>query len=152
MHFVILMQKNKPQNISKQVQKGHICSPSFTLGWRSYYKKMTKWEKAEPIVFGDLRRLRDLGAFGKTKQNQSKQNQITYRQPLPKVCIQKFHGQDEDQFWIFWALFVQFRLGIMHQEGFWELWILGFFGSKSLNLEVWKIWGMDVETAPYLRK
>ncbi len=40
----------------------------------------------------------------------------------------------------------------MHQEGFGELWSLGFFRSKSLKLEVWKIWGMDVEMAPYLRK
>ncbi len=33
----------------------------------------------------------------------------------------------------------------MHQEGFQELWILGVFRSKSLNLEMQKIWGMDVE-------
>ena len=29
---------------------------------------------------------------------------------------------------------------------------LGFTKSKSLNFEVWKIWGMDVEMALYLRK
>ncbi len=76
---------------------------------------------SNPQIFGDLRRLRDLGAFGKSEQNQSKQNQVTYRQGLPKVCVQQFHSQDEDQFWIFWALSVQFGLGIMCQEGFWEL-------------------------------
>ncbi len=80
-------------------------------------------------------------------------NKINHlRQPLQKVCIQQFHGQDKDQFWNFWALLVQFGLGIMHQEGFCKLWILGFLRSKSSNLEVWKIWVMDVEMDLYLRK
>ncbi len=60
---------------------------------------------------------------------------------------------NEHQFCIFWALLVQFGLGkFMCKEGFQELWILGFFRSKRLTLEMWKIWGMDVEMAPYLRK
>ncbi len=63
-----------------------------------------------------------------------------------------YSSQDEDHFWIFWALLVQFGFGIMHQEGFWELLILGFLRSKSSNLEVWKIWGTDVKMALYLKK
>ncbi len=40
------------------------------------------------------------------------------RQGLPKVCVHLFHSQNKDQCWIFWALLVQFRLGIVCQEGF----------------------------------
>ncbi len=77
----------------------------------------------------------NLGAFGKSEQNQRKPNQITYRQPSPKVCVHLFHCQDEDQFWIF-VLF-QFNLGWGRcQEGFWEVQILGFLRSKSSNLKV----------------
>ncbi len=57
--------------------------------------------------------LHNLGAFGKSEPNWCEPNQSTYRQGLPKVCVQQFHSQDEDQFRIFWAIFVQFRLGIM---------------------------------------
>ncbi len=28
----------------------------------------------------------------------------------------------------------------------------GVLQVKSSNLEVWKVWGMDIEIAPYLRK
>ena len=35
---------------------------------------------------GDLRRLRDLGAFGKSEWNPSKQNQITYGQSFLCIC------------------------------------------------------------------
>ncbi len=93
---------------------------------------------------GDLRRLWDLRAFGKSEWNRSKQNQITYRQPSPKVCVQQFHGQDEDQFRIFWAFLVQFGLGIMLKEGICEVWIFRSMRSNISNLEVWKIWGMYV--------
>ncbi len=96
--------------------------------------------------------LGDLGAFGKSEPNWCEPNQITYRQGLPKVCVQQFHGQDEDQFEVFWALLVYFGLGIVCQEGLGELYILGFFQSKSSNLEVQKIWGIDVKMALYLRK
>ena len=53
---------------------------------------------------------------------------------------------------IFWAVLVQFGLGIMCWEGFWEVQIFGFFRPKSSNLEELKIQGMDVEMALYLRK
>ncbi len=106
------------------------------------------WES----FLGDLRSWSDLWAFGKSEQNWSKWNQITYRQRLPKVCLQQFHGQDEDWFGIFWALLVHFRLGIMRKEGICQIWIFGFLRSKRSNLEVRKIWGVDVEMAPYLRK
>ncbi len=42
--------------------------------------------------------LRDLGS---NEPNWCKPNQSTYRQHLPKVCVQQFHGQDEDWFGIF---------------------------------------------------
>ena len=45
-----------------------------------------------------------MGAFGKSEPNRCEPHQITYRQGLPKVCVQQFHGQDEDQFEVFWAL------------------------------------------------
>ncbi len=45
------------------------------------------------------------------------------------------------------GLLVQFGFRIMCQERIWEVYILGFFWSKSSNLEVQKIWGMDVDIA-----
>ncbi len=101
---------------------------------------------------GDLRWVEWFGSFWKSEPNQCEPNQSTYRQRLPEVCLHLFHCQDEDWFRIFWALLVQFGLGKVHQEGFGELWILGFFRSISSNLEVQKIWGMDVEMSPYPRK
>ncbi len=80
----------------------------------------------------------DLWAFGKSERNRSKQNQITYRKGLPKVCLQQFYGQDEDWFGIFWALLVHFGLGIMREEGICQIWMFGFLRSKRSNLEVWK--------------
>ncbi len=73
-------------------------------------------------------------------------------QGQPKVCVQQFHGQDEDRFGILQAVLVQFGLGIMCQEEFGEVLILGFFRSKSSDLEEPKIWGMDVEMGSNLRK
>ncbi len=55
--------------------------------------------------------------MGSSESNWCKPNQSTYRQHLPKVCVQQFDGQDEDQFGIFWALLVHFGLGIMYEEG-----------------------------------
>ena len=80
--------------------------------------------------------LRDLGS---SEPNQCKPNQSTFRQHLPKVYVQQFHGQDEDWFGIFWALLVHFRLGIIHKKGICQVRIFGFMRSKSSNLEVWTI-------------
>ncbi len=93
--------------------------------------------------------LRDLGS---NEPNWCKPNQSTYRQHLPKVCVQQFDSQDEDQFGIFWALLVNFGLGIMHEEGICQIWILGFLRSKRSNLEVWKKWGVNVKMSLYLRR
>ncbi len=71
-------------------------------------------------------------------------NQSTYRQHLPKVCLQHFHGQDEDWFRIFRTLLVHFWLGTMCEEGICQIWIFGFLRSKRSNLEVQKKWGVDV--------
>ncbi len=71
-------------------------------------------------------------------------NQSTYRQHLPKVCLQHFHGQDEDWFRILRTLLVHFGLGIMCEEGICQIWIFGFLRSKGSILEVQKKWGMDV--------
>ncbi len=57
-----------------------------------------------------------------------------------KRCVHLFHGQDEDQFWIFWALLVHFGLGMMWQEGFWEIQILEFFWSKSSKQRKYQVW------------
>ncbi len=38
----------------------------------------------------------------------------------------------------------------MLKEGIYEVQIFGFMRSKSSNLEVWKIWGVDVEMALFL--
>ena len=101
--------------------------------------------------FGDLMRLRIercLKKRPKSKQPKSKH----LRQHLPKVCVHLFHGQEEDQFEIFWDCLVQFRLEIMCQEGFWEVQIFGFFWSESSNLEGPKLLGVDVETGLKIRK
>ncbi len=45
------------------------------------------------------------------------------------------NSQNEDQCWIFWALLVLFRLGIVHQEGFVaraRFTLLGFLGLSLL--------------------
>ncbi len=68
--------------------------------------------------------------------NRCEPNRSTYRQHLPKVCLQHFHGQDEDWFGIFGAHLVLFGLGIMHEEGIYQIWIFGFLRSKRSNLEV----------------
>ena len=57
------------------------------------------------VIWGGLR---DLGS---SEPNRSKPSQSTYRQGLWKVHVYLFHGQDEDQFEVFWALLVQFGLG-----------------------------------------
>ncbi len=57
-----------------------------------------------------------MGGFGKSEPNQCEPNQITCRQGFPKVCVQQFHGQDEDQLRIFQASLVQFGMGIMLKE------------------------------------
>ncbi len=90
--------------------------------------------------------------LGSNVPNWCKPNQSTQRQHLPKVCVQQFHGQDEDWFRVFWALLVHFGLGIMSKEGIYQIWILGFLRSKRSNLEVWKKWGVDVEMSLYLRR
>ncbi len=92
------------------------------------------------------------GHFWESNQNQSNQNQSTYRQGSWKVCVQQFHGQNEDWFRIFWALLVQFGLEIMCKEGFWEVLFFGFVGSNSSNLEGPKIYFVDAEMGSYLRK
>ncbi len=92
----------------------------------------------------------DLWAFVKGERNRSAQNQITYRLGLPKVCVHLPHHQNGHRFRIFWDLLVLFGLGIMLEEGICEVWILGFMRSKSSNLEVQIIWGIDVEMGPYL--
>ncbi len=38
----------------------------------------------------------------------------------------------------------------MLEEGICEIGIFEFMRSKSSNLEVQKIWGMDIEMGPYL--
>ncbi len=98
------------------------------------------------VIWGGLR---DLGS---NEPNWCKPNQSTYRQHLPKVCVQKFHGQDEDWFGIFWALVVYFGLGIMRKEGICQIWNFVFLRSKSSNLEVQTKWGIDVEISLYLRR
>ncbi len=40
--------------------------------------------------------LRWVARFGLNEPNGCEPNQSTYRQGLPKVCVQQFHGQDED--------------------------------------------------------
>ncbi len=77
---------------------------------------------------------------------------VTYRQPLPNVCQQQFHGQDEDRFRIFWDNLVEIRLRIMREEGFCEVRIFRFLRSESSILEVPKMWGRGVEMSPYLRR
>ncbi len=39
----------------------------------------------------------------------------------PTGRVFQFHSQDEDQFGIFWAILVQFGLGIMLKEGICEV-------------------------------
>ncbi len=74
--------------------------------------------------------LHDLGS---NEPNWCEPNQSTYKQCLPKVCLQQFHGQDEDWFGIFWALLVHFGLGIMCEEGICQIWIFGFFEVKKVK-------------------
>ncbi len=80
--------------------------------------------------------LGDLRWAARFEPNRCEPNQSTYRQHLPKVCQQQFHGQDEHWFRTFWALLVPFGLGIMHEEGIGQIWIFRFLRSKRSNLEV----------------
>ncbi len=98
------------------------------------------------VIWGEFRNL------GSNEPNQCKPNQSTYRQCLPKVCVQQFHSQDEDWFEVFWAVLVHFGLGIIRKEGFCQILSFGVLRSKSSNLEVQKKWGVDVEMSPYLRR
>ncbi len=41
--------------------------------------------------------------------------QITYRQHLPKVCVQQFHSEDKLQIWIFWVFLNLSGSRIMYQ-------------------------------------
>ncbi len=79
-------------------------------------------------------------------------NQSTYRQHLPKVCVQQFHSHDEDQIRIFQAFLVAFRLRAMLQEGIREVWIFRFFRSKSSNWDGKKIWDLLTQVFFCLRK
>ncbi len=117
-----------------------------TIRWRFGYSPRctagVDWDLLQCSAPGEwMQRIIHFWLFdmGKTEPNQCDPNQITYRQGLPKLCVQLFHSQDGDWFGIFWGCLVYFRLRIVHQERFGELWILGFFMSKSLNLEVQKI-------------
>ncbi len=65
--------------------------------------------------------LGDLRWVARFEPNRCEPNQSTYRQHLPKVCQQQFHGQDENWFRTFWALLVHFGLGIMREEGNWQI-------------------------------
>ncbi len=80
--------------------------------------------------------LGDLRWVARFEPNRCEPNRSTYRQPLPKVCLQHLHGQDEDWFRTFWALLVHFGLGIMREEGICQIWIFRFLRSKRSNLEV----------------
>ncbi len=51
------------------------------------------------------------GDLSSNEPNWCEPNQSTYRQHLPKVCVQQFHGQDEDRLRIFSALFGSFWVG-----------------------------------------
>ncbi len=87
---------------------------------------------------GDLRRLRDLGS---NEPNQCKPNQSTYRRRLPKVCVQQLHSQAEDWFWIFWALLVNFGLGIKSPRAPWSYFFFFFFRA---------VCGEELKTQTYL--
>ncbi len=102
-------------------------------------------------VFGWFEEVVRFGRFWKKPLKSQEPNQSRYRQDSQKVCVQQFHGWDEDQSGIFLALLVQFGLGIMPQERFCEVQILAFMRWKSSNLEGPKIWGVDVEISLYLR-
>ncbi len=109
------------------------------------------------IVFFVFRWFEELGPICDLLEKAREIGVSQIKSPVGRV-FQKYvytyliYSQNEDQCWIFWALLVQFRLGIVCQEGFQELWIFEFFRAKSSNLEKWKIWGMDIEMALYLRK
>ncbi len=105
---------------------------------------VTRW------FLGDLRRLHCLGAQRATETGWPKQ--ITFRQGQPKVRVHLFHGQDKDQFMVFWAFLVQFGLREMCQERKCKVWIFGVFWSKSFDLDGWKIWDMLGQISLYLRK
>ncbi len=99
----------------------------FSSHWRGFQVKWVfGFHDDFQVIWGGLR---DLGS---SEPNQCKPNQSTYRQ---------FDGEDEDLFEIFWALLVNFGLGIMHEEGICWIQIFGFLRSKSSNLEVWKKMG-----------
>ncbi len=99
---------------------------------------------------GDLRWVTRFGSFWKkwAKSMQAKSNHL--QTGSSKICVQYFHGQDEDWFRIFWALLVHFGLGTMLQKAIWKVQCFGFKRTKSSNLEVWKTWGVEVEIGPYL--
>ncbi len=54
---------------------------------------------------------------------------------------------DFGSFGLFWLIF---GLGILLKEGICKVLIFGFMRSKSSNLDVWKIWGVDPKMGLYL--
>ncbi len=85
--------------------------------------------------FGARLRVRFIGDLRWVARFGINPDQSTCRQGQPKVRVQQFHGLDEDQFGIFWAVLVQFGLGIMCSEGFWEF---KFLGSSCQKVQIWK--------------
>ncbi len=74
--------------------------------------------------------------------NRCEPNQSTYRQCLPKVCVQQFGSQYEGRFRIFWALLVHFGFGIMCQKR--NLSILNFLVSEVKKLKFGSVEKMGV--------
>ena len=96
--------------------------------WNMLLQKVSQ----TPRCFRWYEEVRPLNGAWKSDQNGSNRNQSAWRQCPPKVRVHLFHSQDDDWFWIFWAFLVPFGLGIMWEEGFWEVWI---FALYSLMLE-----------------
>ncbi len=125
-----------------------LCFGCQHFGGYAFWFLKSHW--AAWSYSGDLRRLCCLRELHFWATWTGQPEKITYH--LPKVCVHLFHGQDEYQVGIFWAILVLYGLRVMHEEGKCEVWIFGFFRSKSSNLEGQKIWDMLGQISLYLRK
>ncbi len=103
LYLCVLSERNTKQGKFELFIRLHVCFQCLTaktLIWRMWnWFGTSKRSQKKTIKFsGDLRWV---ARFGLKWAKSVRANQSTYRQHLPKVCVQQFHGQDEDWFGIF---------------------------------------------------
>ncbi len=114
--IVVCLGQNK-QNYRKQTARKFTtlqCFFLFVFRWCCRYQKwlftfehLLSARKQNAILLLKGHFLGDLRWIARFEPNRCEPNQSTYRQPLPKVCQQQFHSQDENDlgpFGLFWFI------------------------------------------------